>query len=202
MGSTPSLPLFSDLLWRIVIVPVRVPSMSHIKLFNHLLYWNHLTVCRKTIAIKLNYWYLIAIQETIWLLTVKWVLARLKTSSTKYSFTNQIFNMYKQELTLNNQQRIRETILFVYTLFVLKNYLKLYLLTKDYCNYYDKFFSSLETVPRTPITIGIPLTLVFYCFLCSPARSKYLFIPHEFFTPALADEILQESAWLQISSGF
>ena len=33
---------------------------------------------------------------------------------------------------------------------------------------------SLGTVPRALITIGIAITLIFHCFLCSLARSKYL----------------------------
>ena len=36
MQCTPSLPLFSGLLWLRVVVPVRVPPISQIELFNHL----------------------------------------------------------------------------------------------------------------------------------------------------------------------
>ena len=35
-------------------------------------------------------------------------------------------------------------------------------------------FRSLETIPTIPTTIGIKITLIFYSFLSSQAKSKYL----------------------------
>ena len=48
MWSTLSLPLLPGLLWPRVIVPVRVPSMGQIELFNHL------TVSKQMTDVKLN----------------------------------------------------------------------------------------------------------------------------------------------------
>ena len=59
MGSTPSLPLLPGPLWPGVVVPYRVLSMGHIELFNHL------TVCKQMTDIELNFWYYVAILETI-----------------------------------------------------------------------------------------------------------------------------------------
>ena len=43
--NTPSLPLLSSPLWLGAVVSIRVPSMSKIEIFNHLLY--HLTMCKQ-----------------------------------------------------------------------------------------------------------------------------------------------------------
>ena len=56
MWNTPSFPLLPGLLIPGVVVPVRVPSMGQIEIFNHLLYLKHLTVCKKKMTdVKLNY---------------------------------------------------------------------------------------------------------------------------------------------------
>ena len=53
MSITLSSPLLSGLLWPGVEVPVRVPSMGQIEIFNFFYYtWNHLTVCKQTSSVS------------------------------------------------------------------------------------------------------------------------------------------------------
>ena len=64
----------------------------------------------------------------------------------------------------------------------------------------------LVIVPRAPITSGITITLMFYCFFSSLAWSWYLFLfiiillIWEFFTLALADSLPLELEWQKVSS--
>ena len=53
LWSTPSLPLLPDPLWRREVVPVRVPTMAQIELFNHLLViWNHTGLCHQGLVLN------------------------------------------------------------------------------------------------------------------------------------------------------
>ena len=61
--------LLPGLLWLGVVVPVRIPSIGQIELFNHI------TVCKQMTDVKLSCSCYIAIPETILLCVNKWALA-------------------------------------------------------------------------------------------------------------------------------
>ena len=65
MGNTSFMPLLPGPLQLEIVVPVSVPCMGQIELFDHLLYLKPFNCVKQMTDVELNYWYNIAILETI-----------------------------------------------------------------------------------------------------------------------------------------